>query len=223
MRPSGLLDGLFPAVCAFCGAVIGGGDVPICADCLRSLPYRRDFFDMPSTKTDAFRHASGVFCPLFYRDQTVRVVSAMKFEDRRDISAAFGYLIAVMIKRAVPAKFLPSMAVVPVPLHRDRERRRGYNQSADIAEAVSRFTGIEVDANAMLRSRNSSPQHTRDRLARLTNDPGYLAARSVAGKGIILVDDVMTTGATMEKCAAALLERGAAAVYYAAGAGNFEM
>jgi ComF family protein len=103
---------------------------------------------------------------------------------------------------------------VPVPASPDRVRDRGYDQAALLAEEAARRLRLPM-RRALARTRATTAQFDLDRAARATNLGGAFAAcdpASVAGRWIVLVDDVMTTGATLAACATALLDQGAAAV-----------
>ncbi len=104
--------------------------------------------------------------------------------------------------------------VVPVPLHERRLRERGFNQSLELARGLAGRTGIGLAATALSRLRDTVPQARLERAERLLNLKGAFAAdpRQVAGRRVLLVDDVSTTGATLVECTAALLAAGAATV-----------
>lgn len=104
--------------------------------------------------------------------------------------------------------------VVPVPLHPRRERQRGYNQAALLAEGVARRLGAPVEAGALRRLRATPPQAGLDLGARSRNLEGAFACdiASVQGRRVLLVDDITTTGATFAACARTLLDGGAASV-----------
>lgn len=109
---------------------------------------------------------------------------------------------------------LPADALVPVPLHPSRRKQRGFNQTEKLAEALSDATGVPVQY-ALLRSRRTVPQVRLDAERRQGNVEGAFslaAGQSVRGKRLILVDDVITTGATLGACAVALRAGGACAV-----------
>lgn len=105
--------------------------------------------------------------------------------------------------------------VAPVPVHPMRLRERGYNQAALLARAVCDHTGLALWENALIRTRHSASQLSRSREERLTALIGAFKADSsrVAGKCVLLIDDVLTTGASASSCAQALLEAGATRVY----------
>ena len=107
--------------------------------------------------------------------------------------------------------------LVPVPLHGRKERERGFNQAKILAEAIGRGTGIPV-ADMLLRTRNTRAQKDLDYEARLANLEGTLAlADAWKGKlpeAVILVDDIYTTGSTIEACTAALKRNGVKRVYF---------
>lgn len=104
--------------------------------------------------------------------------------------------------------------VVPVPLHPQRLERRGYNQAALLAAVLARGVGLPLLERALVRVRNTRPQMSLGREARRANVAGAFRAvdGAVEGQRVLLVDDVCTTGATLEACADALREAGAAEV-----------
>ncbi len=106
--------------------------------------------------------------------------------------------------------------VIPVPLFPRRQRRRGYNQSERLARAFSNYTGLPLAAHALVRLRNTLSQTKLGRAARLSNMQGAFSVaqkEAVQGKTILLIDDVATTGTTLEGCAVALRAAGAKRVF----------
>jgi ComF family protein len=109
---------------------------------------------------------------------------------------------------------VPAGAVlVPVPLSRDRERERGFNQAALLAERLARGLGAPFRVRWLARTRATAPQTELDAAARRANVRGaFVASTAAAGADVVLVDDVLTTGATASECARALRAAGARAV-----------
>ena len=153
-----------------------------------------------------FRKARAVFA---YDDGSCDAVLAFKHGDRTDAAPDFGAWLA----RAGAELLAEADALVPVPLHPVRLFRRRYNQSALLALAIGRTARVPVLPDALQRVRNTPVQGSRSRAARLDNVRGaFRVCRPVQDRRVVLVDDVMTTGATVEACAAVLLRAGAAHV-----------
>jgi ComF family protein len=148
-----------------------------------------------------------------YDDVARALVSAFKYGDRLDLAPLLGGWMA----RAGAELFEGADALVPVPLHWRRLWTRRFNQSAALAGAVSKISGVPV-AHGLLRRAKATPQQVGlSRAERATNVQGAFrvasaAKAAVAGRRLILVDDVLTSGATSDACARALLRAGAAQV-----------
>ena len=189
---------LGPPCCARCGRPfeIDGGPDAWCAACLARPP--------------AFDRARAVFA---YDDWSRDLVLAFKHGDRTQGAATFGQ----WLYRAGAEMAAAADLVAPVPLHRWRLLRRRYNQSALLAQALSRVADIPVIPDLVLRTRATPSQGGRNPTERRRNVRDAFAvhgrhAKRVAGSRVLLVDDVLTTGATVNECTRTLLKAGATAV-----------
>jgi ComF family protein len=150
---------------------------------------------------------------LRYDDQCRRLILPLKHGDRIELAA----ILAPMMARAGAALLHNADLLVPVPLHRRRLFERKYNQAALLASAVGRLTGRPVVADGLMRLRRTAPLEEKSPEERTREVAGSFKAKPsraarFAGRTVVLVDDVMTSGSTANACAAALLQAGAAAV-----------
>ncbi len=150
---------------------------------------------------------------LRYDDQARRIILPLKHGDRVDMAAALAWHMA----RAAASLLREAEVLVPVPLHRRRLFTRRYNQSALLAHALGRLAGRPVVVDALLRTRATGSLAGKTRRERADTVAGAFAVRpgregQVAGRRIVLVDDVLTTGATAAACTTALLAGGAGRV-----------
>jgi ComF family protein len=138
-------------------------------------------------------------------------VHALKF---RGVSAVASVMAGFMAQRLIEWS-PPVDSIVPVPLAGSRRRERGYNQSELLAKELSRLTDIPLARRALVRPRSASPQYRlNDRDERRRNVTGaFLPGKRVPRGGVLLVDDVITTGATLNACACVLIEAGAGPVF----------
>lgn len=146
-----------------------------------------------------------------------RLVHMLKYQGQTVAGQTLGRALGRMLDGESPAAVRP--VVVPVPLHGSRLRERGYNQSVLIARALARVLGLSVAERALKRIRATETQTNLDSAERGANvDGAFLGRRTdlVRGHPVLLVDDVVTTGATANACARALLEAGASEVDVAA-------
>ncbi|MCS0497384.1 ComF family protein [Ancylobacter sp. MQZ15Z-1] len=141
------------------------------------------------------------------------LVHALKYADRLDVAAP----MARMMARAGADVLADAEALVPVPLHAMRLWRRRFNQSAALALALQRISGVPARTSWLARRRATPPQVGLDRAARAANVAGAFevpdeARAELKGRRVVLVDDVLTTGATLDACAKALSRAGAGRV-----------
>jgi ComF family protein len=222
------LDLLFPGLCGGCSERVDGR-APLCDACARAaerlphprcsicaVPFEGAGEDHPCAeclrKPPPF---AGVVAPFLYGGPVAGAVRGLKYAGRVDLAEGLGREVAAC---------LPSGAidrVVPVPLHPRRLAERGYDQAGLLASVVAREVGAPADHDALVRRRETAPQAGLGRVARRLNVRGAFVARprrraGLEGERIVLVDDVVTTGATVRACASALRRAGAREVWVAA-------
>ena len=161
----------------------------------------------------AFRPLDSCLSPLSYKGYARLLVHALKYESDTAAAAWLGERMAVAV-RSRPS-FMRADCIIPVPLHPDREIQRGYNQSQLLAQTLSVGTGLPLRDQALIRVQDTGTQVNRTRAERLHAMRGAFAVpqpAQIQRKRVLLVDDVLTTGATAIACAEALLWAGASSV-----------
>lgn len=148
--------------------------------------------------------------PLLYIEPASNFIHRLKYDGYFALAAPLAGIMA----DAWPAWSDPPDLIVPIPLHARRQRQRGFNQSALLSRHLARAVGVAWDEDALRRHRHTQPQIKLSPVERRDNVAGAFTAEAgrVAGKSVLLVDDVYTTGATMAAAAEALTAAGAAAV-----------
>jgi predicted amidophosphoribosyltransferase len=187
-----ILHLLAPPLCWSCGAP-AAREAPLCAACRRSLRFLG--------QAPVALRGLEVWAPLAYEGPAADLVKALKFHGATRLARQ----MAALIVANAPATMLAG-ALVPVPLHPARRRVRPFNQATLIAAAISSRTGLPL-ADCLRRAGPDRRQVGRGRVARLTG-AGSIEAVGRPPPGCLLVDDVVTTGATFAACAAALREGG---------------
>ena len=222
-----LLDTLYPPACLACDAPVATADT-LCSACFRRLrPITAPLcpvLGLPfavSLGPDA-RSAEAIADPppfararsaVVYNDIARALVGRLKYGDRPE----FARFCARLMRQAGAELLGPGGVLVPVPLHRRRQLSRRYNQAGELARALSRLTGLPVDAGLVTRRRPTRQQVGLSGAARRRNVAGAFAAHPelagrLAGRRIVLVDDVVTTGATVRAITHALKAAGAESV-----------
>jgi len=186
-------------VCMRCGKEIISEDEEYCFDCARSeKSFERGF-------------------PLLHYMSPVREsIARMKYEARQEYAEFYGREIARVF--GAELKKISGAVLIPVPVASARLRKRGYNQAELLAESLGKETGIPIDTKTLIRRIDTLPQKKLGNEDRIKNLLKAFAVKEgvAAPKTVILVDDIYTTGSTIEACTRVLKEAGAERVYYTA-------
>jgi ComF family protein len=202
-----LVDLVLPPACAGCGRY--GAD--LCRRChasFRPASQPRDRFltgDPGVVVGDELELAIAAFA---YEGAMRRAISRLKYGGAARLASPLAHAALPVLQRVL--QLTGPAHLTPVPVHADRLRQRGYNQAALLAGAMARLTRAPV-ADLLVRRRPTTQQHRLDRAARLRNLRDAFAVQPAARPPpiVVLVDDILTTSATLEACAAVLLDRGA--------------
>lgn len=204
-------DRALPQSCFFCGDT---GDETVCAPCAADLPHLARHV-CPRCQLDA---ANGEVCGRCLKKPPVwgQLVALWRYEfplDTALVSAKYHHSFAIYRWAATQRTAWPfarDATLIPVPLAELRLQSRGYNQAQLIAEEMAKRFDLGVDTDAVIRIRETDIQQRLNWTERRQNVRGaFCATRSFAGESIVLIDDVLTTGATLNSLARALLDAGA--------------
>ncbi len=187
-----------------------------CRDDLRPLPRRRcplcsDVSVQEGVECGRCQRRrpvfDGVHCLYQHRGAVRKALYRVKFRRQRALALELGGLMAAWQPP------WPVDMVVPVPLHAARQAERGFNQAALLARPLAERLHLPLSSEVLVRPRATSRQHSQTTESRHDNVRHAFEARDVAGRTVLLVDDIMTTGATLDACAHALRRAGARTVY----------
>ncbi len=204
---SGFLHLFFPRTCQACGNVLFRQEDVICTRCLYNLP-RTNFWKYQNNPVaEVFwgrveLHAAASYLFFNKGSKVQRLMHGLKYRGKKEVGIYLGNLMGMELKKS--DGFRDVDVVVPVPLHPKKKLKRGYNQSALIAEGIAKSMKIEYQTENLIKIAHTESQTHKSRYDRWLNVqkvfhvqyPGHLE-----NKHILLVDDVITTGATIEACA----------------------
>lgn len=211
------INWLFPPRCIQCNNTLIISEPEMCSTCLDELPGWPTEFNPSQLADDLFGGRVPIqavhLLATFHSESPLRkALHSIKYNRNKELAKQLGSLLFHRHAHAIRADI-----VVPVPIHPDKKRRRGYNQAEEIARGVSQSSGLEV-RNALMKVENTSSQTLLNREQRWENvaNSFQLSEPSVANLNVLLVDDTLTTGATLEACAIQLLNGGAKSISIAA-------
>ena len=202
-----VLNLFYPRVCAACGEILLNNEKVVCLKCRYTLPHTgyELHADNPMAQTFYGRvkfHAV-TSCFFFAKSGKVQhLIHQLKYKGNKDAGVFLGQQIGLSIKDA--PLFQGIDYLIPVPLHPKRERQRGYNQSLMIAQGINEVTGIPIGDKYLVRGIYTETQTHKTAEERFKNVKDIFEvhfADELKGKHVLLIDDVLTTGATLESCA----------------------
>ncbi|MGM0442083.1 MAG: ComF family protein [Elusimicrobiota bacterium] len=219
-----LINFILPVECAGCGRKIDTDDLRgICEDCLDKIeildreccnycgrPIKEgQKFCRKCWEFSSFTDSFSSVC--YYKEPVKSIIGNFKYKNKRYLK---GILTELLEKKYFQIKNIEVDIIVPVPLHPEKLNERGYNQVRLIAENLSKKINIPVKNSIVKRVKMTSPQYRLTRKERLKNlKDAFKAARKLNGKKVLLLDDVATTGSTVQNCAAVLSRAGAGSVH----------
>ncbi len=210
-----LLDLIAPRLCVVCGHRLSVTEEVICSKCNFHLPrtgFHQDAYENEMARLFWAQIPIERATAFFYYEphaETANIIYELKYKNHPEIGTTIGRMLA---KEIQPAGFFNEIdEIVPVPLARKRLHQRGYNQSKEIAQGISEITHLPINNNAVRRIVFEGSQTNKGRWERHENVEHVFElvdAASVCNKHLLLVDDVVTTGATCIACAKALCQAG---------------
>ena len=207
-----MLNLFFPKVCEACNNVLRDNELVVCTSCRHQLPVTNFHFDNSKTVEKM------VYGRVKLEDATAllhfskkgivqQLLHNLKYRGHEHISDFLGKWLAAELRSA--NGFDDIDVVVPVPLYKTKLRKRGYNQVAQFGKQIAKALNVEYDDAVLIKTKPSKTKVFKGRLSRWNDDDPVFSISentSLRGKHILLVDDIITTGATVEACATELLK-----------------
>ena len=207
-----VLHMVFPHVCAGCGSDLLNLESQLCLRCLAGLPLT-NFYDHPDNPVEKiFRgrlQINQAAAQYYFTKESLvqRVMHQFKYKGNKDLGLQLGRLMGIALKKSV--RFNNIDVLIPLPLFPSKEKKRGFNQSAVLCEGISEIIAVPVLQDIAARPHFTDTQTRKGRIERWKNIEGKFQITNpekIANKHLLLVDDVITTGATLEACGNELLK-----------------
>lgn len=207
-----LLHFLFPHICSGCGSDIIDKESSLCMKCIAEMPGTNFHFHTGNPVEKIFWGrlpvAQATAHYYFTKESLMQhLIHQLKYKGNKELGKQLGRLMGYDLKSS--GRFQNIDILVPLPLFPSKEKRRGYNQSMVLCEGVAEVTGIEIAKNVIIRIQHTETQTKKGRMERWKNMEGkfeLINNAQVRGKNILLIDDVITTGATLEACGQELIQ-----------------
>lgn len=204
-------DLLFPKLCCACNNSLLRNENVICLGCEVSLPKTNFHLDKENPVNKVFWGRVQIeMATSFYsfskKSRVQRLLHQLKYKGNKDVGTFIGKLLGSELNEA---KYFEGIdVIVPVPLHKNKLKKRGFNQSELIAQGVAETINIPISTDTLYRKKDSQTQTKKSRYKRWENvgDIFEIINSELDGKNVLLIDDVITTGATLEACAQVLIK-----------------
>lgn len=223
----GILNLVFPPCCPICDAITGPGMKicptcrtkiqialePVCKKCGKPVGEERAEYCYDCKRKKHFYDQGKAFC--IHKGEIRESLYRMKYANRRGYAKVYAGEWYQLHRKWLDKRQID--LIIPIPLHKKRKRRRGYNQSMILAAEIKRVTGIPVSDTILYRSKETLPQKDLDDASRKANikNAFKIVTHHVQLRNILLVDDIYTTGSTIDSAAEVLKKAGADKVYFA--------
>tara|TARA_B100000575_G_C23031860_1_gene594050 strand:- start:215 stop:892 length:678 start_codon:yes stop_codon:yes gene_type:complete len=201
---SSVISLIYPFSCVYCGKETNN-KTPICIFCYNDISL---IYSKERTKNLFYGRLNLNFADsLFYFEEkkvSQKIIHALKYESNEKIGAYFGKKIGMMIKENIEKYKIDFL--VPIPIHHKRKYKRGYNQSECLSKGISEVCKIRLNTSFLIKVRNNKSQSKKTGINRWKNlSQNFSVNKKITPKHILLVDDVITTGATIEDAAKTIL------------------
>lgn len=204
---------LYPEFCPGCFEALEQNENTICTKCRIEIP-RTNF--IPGESNQIEKHFWGkvkienavVFCQFHKNSKVMNLLHELKYKGNQSVGELLGRMFASEYKDM--NFFEPISVIIPVPLHKTKLKSRGYNQCHSICKGISEITGISVNLGVLSRAKANESQTRKGRFERYANTKDIFVLNEKKSKSthVLLVDDVITTGSTIEACARLLVNAG---------------
>lgn len=206
-----MLNLLFPRLCGGCGSALGGSETVICTQCRNNLPmacyHRTGNTKMKDVFYGRFEVQNATALLQFQKKGiTQELLHNLKYRGQKEISSFFGKWLGTEL--ANEEAYGTVDMVLPVPLHRQKLKKRGYNQVTGFGQEIAHALQVPFREDILLKVSKTASQVFKKRFTRFNSEEIFTLhnPETIANKHILLVDDIVTTGATLENCASQLLK-----------------